>query len=110
MSRKTQKRQSTIAALNEKNSQELEDINKERQAIVDQYEVGNRPNQIIKQLERRYTGLVISQSQTIKPVIADSVYQYVWGLILYRMFLAPFRFPLHSIIRYISGLVTGGGL
>ena len=43
MSRKTQKRQSTIAALNEKNSQELEDINKDRQTIVDQYEVRRYP-------------------------------------------------------------------
>ena len=39
MSRKTQKRQSTIAMLNEKNEKELEQINAEREAIVEQYEV-----------------------------------------------------------------------
>ena len=38
MSRKAQKRQSTIAMLNEKNEKELEEINAERKVIVEQYE------------------------------------------------------------------------
>lgn len=38
MSKKTQKRQTTIAALNEKNEKELEKINSEREAIVEEFE------------------------------------------------------------------------
>ena len=60
MSRKTQKRQSTIAMLNEKNEKELEQINAEREAIVEQYEVSSRDSDNFKtvSLEKSFLHLV----------------------------------------------------